>query len=527
MDKNDFFKPYEGDEPYIFISYAHADSAAVMEIIGDMHARGFHIWYDEGIEAGSEWTECIASHLASAELMLGFVTDSYIASDNCRREMNYAVQKKKKVINIFLSPTTLTPGMELQIGGIWALMKYSYPSEEYFYQKLYEAPALNSANFGADAAAIAAEPVKAPKKPKKAPVVVEAKVRAPEDKKRRLRQFITLLSAAVVIAVVVLSIVGSRLGFFDRLYNKTLAKPAEVVALADDAAAEFKSPVLEAAAREYCGKSSGELFVGDLKGLTTLVVCGGEYSFDPASPVSSAAAEMELLQTESEYTASDGGIYARGEIRDLSDIACFPDLQSLTLAFQTLNSLETLPSTGLHSLKLRCNRLTGLEGIQNAPLLEELNVSGNHISDIAALSACIYLRELNLSDNSVRDFSALQGMTELASFSASDATAGELRDVLLLDGLTNVRLTDCDLRGDFFDDLDSKRLMYLELNACLVDGTRRIERLSGLAELRLVGCTGVSDWSALSDCPALRRVVADAAQKDFFPDERPYELIIE
>ncbi len=61
-----FFTPYEGNEPYIFVSYAHANSPEVMRVISDMHERGYRIWYDEGIEVGSEWPECIAEHLSAA-----------------------------------------------------------------------------------------------------------------------------------------------------------------------------------------------------------------------------------------------------------------------------------------------------------------------------------------------------------------------------------------------------------------------------------------------------------------------------
>ena len=55
MSDFEYFKPYEGDKPYIFISYAHADDDAVLPIVSDMHRRGYNIWYDEGIEVGSEW----------------------------------------------------------------------------------------------------------------------------------------------------------------------------------------------------------------------------------------------------------------------------------------------------------------------------------------------------------------------------------------------------------------------------------------------------------------------------------------
>ena len=127
MSDFEYFKPYEGDKPYIFVSYAHADNDKVLPILSDMHRRGYNIWYDEGIEVGSEWQECIASHLADAHLVVAFISNAYMRSDNCRRELHYAQSKKIKTINIFVEQTQLTPGIELQIGNIFALMKYTYP----------------------------------------------------------------------------------------------------------------------------------------------------------------------------------------------------------------------------------------------------------------------------------------------------------------------------------------------------------------------------------------------------------------
>lgn len=132
-------RPYEGTQPYIFVSYAHKNDAAVLEIIGTLQSRGFRVWYDEGIEAGSEWPESIASHLERAQLVLAFLSPAYLQSDNCRKEMHYALTKKKPVINVYLEQTELSPGMEMQIGNLFALMKYTYPSEEYFYDKLFSA----------------------------------------------------------------------------------------------------------------------------------------------------------------------------------------------------------------------------------------------------------------------------------------------------------------------------------------------------------------------------------------------------
>ena len=148
MQENTYFKHYEGADPYIFISYAHSDSGEVMKILTDMHRRGFRLWYDEGIEVGSEWQECIASHLMDADMMIAFISNAYMKSDNCRKEMAYALSKKKKVINIFLEETRLSPGMELQLGNIYAIMKYTYPSDGYFYAKLYGAEMFKVHNYG-------------------------------------------------------------------------------------------------------------------------------------------------------------------------------------------------------------------------------------------------------------------------------------------------------------------------------------------------------------------------------------------
>ena len=131
-------KPYSGNEPYIFISYAHADDQAVGSVLENLEKNGVRFWYDDGIEVGSEWPEYIAKRLASADMMIAFISNAYAASDNCRKEMHYAVSKGIKTINIFLEDALITPGMALQIGNIFALMKYRMEEHE-FYERLYQA----------------------------------------------------------------------------------------------------------------------------------------------------------------------------------------------------------------------------------------------------------------------------------------------------------------------------------------------------------------------------------------------------
>ena len=44
---------YDGMEPYVFISYSHRDSNAVVPLIQNLQNRNFRVWYDDGVEVGS------------------------------------------------------------------------------------------------------------------------------------------------------------------------------------------------------------------------------------------------------------------------------------------------------------------------------------------------------------------------------------------------------------------------------------------------------------------------------------------
>ncbi|MBP3700547.1 MAG: TIR domain-containing protein [Lachnospiraceae bacterium] len=132
--------PYEGNQPYIFISYAHKDSKIVYPILEELERRGYRIWYDDGIAPGSEWPENIARHLGDCALALAFISPNSIASDNCRREVTFALSKKKAFLAIMLQETKMSPGMELQLSAQQCIMKYGYDTDEAFYKKVCSSP---------------------------------------------------------------------------------------------------------------------------------------------------------------------------------------------------------------------------------------------------------------------------------------------------------------------------------------------------------------------------------------------------
>ena len=135
-------KAYEGNEKYIFVSYAHKDSDTVLPVIEKMQNKRFRIWYDEGIEAGTEWPEYIAEHLEKASAVVAFMSNNAANSINCRNEINFALFMNKEVLVVYLEETNLTSGMRLQIGTLQSLFKYRHQSEETFFEELIAAKML-------------------------------------------------------------------------------------------------------------------------------------------------------------------------------------------------------------------------------------------------------------------------------------------------------------------------------------------------------------------------------------------------
>ena len=91
---SDYVRAYEGNKPYIFVSYAHLNSETVLPVIRALRDQKYRVWYDEGISPGSEWPENIERHLYGADTVLVFVSADSLLSDNCENEVRAAAGQK-------------------------------------------------------------------------------------------------------------------------------------------------------------------------------------------------------------------------------------------------------------------------------------------------------------------------------------------------------------------------------------------------------------------------------------------------
>ena len=108
------YRVYNGGEPYGFISYAHKDAARVLPVIAALSRDRFRLWYDAGIEAGDNWPEVVADHLRRAGAVVFFLSRHFLHSQNCVREVHYAVDQRKPMIAVYLEHVELPSDLAMQ-----------------------------------------------------------------------------------------------------------------------------------------------------------------------------------------------------------------------------------------------------------------------------------------------------------------------------------------------------------------------------------------------------------------------------
>lgn len=128
----------QSNGPYVFISYAHLDSNRVLPSIFELMDRGYRVWYDAGIEAGTEWPEYIAERLYESHAIVVFISKYYLYSQNCLREIKFAAQLKKKIILVFLENLIIPDNIKKLLSNATVLYNKSSFSHDNFMLKICE-----------------------------------------------------------------------------------------------------------------------------------------------------------------------------------------------------------------------------------------------------------------------------------------------------------------------------------------------------------------------------------------------------
>src|SRR5262249_40109115 len=108
-------------KPFVFVCYAHADADRVYPHIERLRATGVELWFDRGIRAGSMWRQAVGEALDRATHVLFFVSRRSLESEHCDPEVQYALDKRKVVIPIFLERTELSTQLRVPLSRVHSL----------------------------------------------------------------------------------------------------------------------------------------------------------------------------------------------------------------------------------------------------------------------------------------------------------------------------------------------------------------------------------------------------------------------
>jgi hypothetical protein len=101
------FSRSTADRPFLFVSYARADSERVYPMIEALQQKGVSVWIDRSLTTGNDWVSELEARLISCRAVMAFLSTSFVASKHCGREMRVADALNRSIIPVVLQDTEL------------------------------------------------------------------------------------------------------------------------------------------------------------------------------------------------------------------------------------------------------------------------------------------------------------------------------------------------------------------------------------------------------------------------------------
>lgn len=487
------FDAYEGQEKYIFISYAHKDSELVYPIIENINASGYRVWYDDGISPGSEWPEYIAKHLDACDTVIFFISPNSIASENCRREVTFSMTRNKKFLGIELVPTEYSLGMELQLSSQQCIFKHEYSDESQFYTKLYSTPFIQGcrftdgerfgdASFRDDAYGETADAVTNTNSDRVPGLVYEEKPtrQAKDTSNSKKKLTYALLATGGVLAFVILVILVLWLVLF-----------SSNIKLTDNTTASTKDTFLTIYGAEITPSTIKKL--SKMKKLDSLTISDSSFTGGADLGGFSRLDGLDSLVIENCTGIGDFSFLSEmTELRELSITNC-----------PQLTSIDNIHPEKLEMLNISNTGVTGIDAVLSAPNLYDLQCENCSITSINGVLASTEFGIVNFNGCSLSDLAFLDNAE---SINVLKLAGNPIKDVSFLhyrcSDINELDLSNTDITPEMFDVISGcLDVNILRLNGIPMNDLSVTSRMSELTELSCSNC-GLTSTNGLNPVAA-------------------------
>ena len=389
-----FFLPYEGRQPYLFVSYAHASSALVIPAISRLHTLRWRLWYDEGIPPGADWSVNIVRHLRRCAAVLFFISRESLRSDNCFNEISAAMAQRKPLITVALDDTPLPARwVPLLEGAARVLPREADPDA--VLQSILQSGSLDEALMRREGE--------------------EDDTQAVGNVHRRRFRL-----AAIALSLLLLCSAGWLAGVYTGRFpppfsaEVSAAPPTQVPTQTSSQAptaepakatplptidpgkippylleeAEFDSEQLERAVRDALDQPDAKVFKWQLQSIRELLFCGNMTLQD----------DLGIRFLGEEQCRVNGAPVVRGQLNDLDLFTLMPFLSKLSLVYQQVRDISKLNSHAyLSELALQLNPLEKLGDMSAMQSLTILHLEHTPLRDLSALHALGQLKTVTVS----------------------------------------------------------------------------------------------------------------------------------
>lgn len=93
---------YSGTEPYLFVSYSHADTKIVDKILRVIDNEKYRMWYDDTMEIGDDFRMELHNKIENCYAVLLFVSKSSMNSKFCGMEIITAYKFNKRIYPVYI-----------------------------------------------------------------------------------------------------------------------------------------------------------------------------------------------------------------------------------------------------------------------------------------------------------------------------------------------------------------------------------------------------------------------------------------
>lgn len=505
--------PYEGNDPYIFISYSHKDTDRVMPVIRALTDAGYRVWYDEGIDPGSEWPESIAQHLNGSDVCIYFISENSLKSSNCKREVNFALSKEKGFLSIVLEPVQMSLGLELQIATYMSLIRYKYSSEQQFLNKLLNVDILKPCRTEMPEEEpvppveipeeVSSEPVKEKTRKKK-----EKPVKNPSGTSKNKSRWVIIVLLVLALAVPAAKVLSGLSKGSSSVSKKSVMIGTQEVYDNSTVTVENQELTAEdmntAASLEkvwYLTFKNCSFEAGSLQKLSALT---GLYRIH----LENCKGVDSLAFTEPMEKLKEVRVRFCGINDDI--LSTLPLREQYTEINLRGNSLTKLPDLSvcpnLSVLNVSENEIASLEPVRTCTKLQVLYARNTKITDFSVLEPMIYLERADLANNGISSLDFLKNTTILKEIDLSGNTEIQDLSILKQNSATLERVSLEYLSKADLSPLQSCRnLTYLDITGCRQKDISYVSVMNDLETLQAAG-NSISDLSPLSGCTSLKLI---------------------